>query len=82
MDGEGSGYVAGNPYGQCTRCGLVGRLSDFRREYTGVRVCKDCVDPRPAELTPPNLYPEGVPRRDAQPRMPIVEQEPITGDDL
>jgi hypothetical protein len=82
MQGEGSGYGAGNPYGQCIRCGLVYRLSDFRKEYTGARVCKDCVDPRPAELTPPRIEPEGLPRKDAQPRMPVVEQEPITGEDL
>lgn len=82
MQGEGSGYVAGNPYGQCRRCGMVYRLSAFKDEWTGGKVCVDCWDPRPAEMTPPHVTAEGLPRRDAQPEMPIVEQEPITGDDL
>jgi hypothetical protein len=82
MHGEGSGYVAGDPYGQCVRCALTYRLSEFRTEWTGVRVCKDCVDPRPGDVDPPYIYPEGIPREDAQPKMPEVEQAPITADDL
>lgn len=83
MDGEGSGYVAGNPYGQCIRCGLVGRLNDdFRREWTGVRVCNECWDPRPADTLPPRVGPEGVPRPDAQPEMPAIDQQPVGPDDL
>lgn len=82
MHGEGSGYVAGDPYGQCIRCSLTYRLSEFRTEWTGIRVCKDCVDPRPGDSEPPNIYPEGLPRPDAQPEQPVVEQGPITADDL
>lgn len=82
MQGEGSGYVPGDPYGQCRRCAFVGRLSDFREEWTGGRVCKDCWDPRPDDLNPPDVRPEGVPRPDAQPEMPVVAQGPITPEDL
>lgn len=82
MTGEGSGYVAGDPYGQCRRCGLVYRLSEFRAEWTGARVCDDCHDPKPDDLAPPYVKPEGVPRSDAQPEMPVVEQAPVTADDL
>lgn len=82
MSGEGSGYVAGDPYGQCRRCGFVQRLSKFRAEWTGQRVCTDCWDPKPAELTPPQLTIEGLPRPDAQPEMPVVEQGIVTPDDL
>lgn len=83
MDGEGSGYIAGNPYGQCIRCGFVGRLNnDFRSEWTGARVCKDCCDPRPEDTLPPVTGPEGMPRPDAQPRLPEINATPVTADDL
>lgn len=82
MRGEGSGYVAGDPYGQCRRCGLTYRLSEFRQEWTGGRVCCDCWDPRPAEMSPPHVRAEGLPRPDAQPKMPEVEQQPVEPEDL
>lgn len=82
MTGEGSDYVAGDPYGQCRRCGLVYRLSEFRTNWDGQRLCEDCVDPRPADIDPPHIVPEGQPRPDAQPRMPVVEQGPVEPEDL
>jgi hypothetical protein len=86
MRGEGSGYVPGNPYGQCVRCGLVGGLStDFTKgiEWTGAKVCNDCHDPRPADTYPPHIGPEGMPRPDAQPRLPEVDQpKPIRPEDV
>ena len=83
MDGEGSGYVPGNPYGQCRRCGFVGRLNtDFRTEWTGGKVCKDCWDPRPEDTYPPVVGAEGLPRPDAQPKLPEVDGGTVEPDDL
>lgn len=80
--GEGSGYVPGDPYGQCVRCSLTYRLSEFRSEWTGARVCKDCWDPRPADTLPPYVGPEGQPRPDAQPKQPEIDQQPVDPSDL
>lgn len=83
MDGEGSGYIPGGTYGQCPRCGFVGRLSfDFAQEWNGARFCKDCCDPRPCDTLPPKVGPEGLPRKDALPRLPEVDQRRIGPEDL
>lgn len=71
--------------GECRRCGFVRPLDQFRREWTGQRVCKDCYDPRPADTRPPKYGPEGLPRPDAQPQTdPIFKEDyPIAdGEDL
>jgi hypothetical protein len=60
------------PKGECPRCGLIRRLNEFRKEWTGLRVCRPCFDPKPAELRPPRVKPEGVPLRNAAP-----ETEPV-----
>lgn len=65
-------YVPGGAYGQCPRCAFKVRLNSMRLEWSGLRVCPDCWDPRPEQLTPPVVYPEGTPRPDAQPEMPDV----------
>jgi hypothetical protein len=41
------------------RCGFKYRLNELKKEWTGLRVCKPCFDPRPAELKPPRYKPEG-----------------------
>ena len=46
--------------GECQRCGFVYKLSALRREWTGLKVCNKCWDPRPAETRPPRVKPEGV----------------------
>jgi hypothetical protein len=55
------------PYGECQRCGFKHRLNQLRKEYTGLRVCTPCFDPKPAEMKPPKYKPEGLPRPDAAP---------------
>ncbi len=47
-------------------------------------VCDADYDPRPADLNPPKIGPEGLPRKDARPYPPdlIVEPGDITPDDL
>lgn len=60
-------YQPGGTLGCCDRCGFVRRLAALREEWTGLRVCVECWDPRPADLSPPNLYPEGLPVRNPRP---------------
>lgn len=61
------GYRPGGVWGVCDRCAFKFRLNTLRAEWTGLRVCSECWDPRPAELSPPNVYPEGLPVRNARP---------------
>jgi len=63
-------YQPGGAYGQCPRCGFKKRLNDLRLEWSGLRVCSPCWDPRPDTMSPPVVYPEGLPRPDAQPELP------------
>ena len=35
-------------------------------EWTNLKVCLPCMDPRPPQMTPPNVYPEGIPVFDAR----------------
>jgi hypothetical protein len=73
------------PWGECPRCGFDRRLTEFRKEWTGLRVCKDCYDPKPRDLKPPKYGPEGLPRPDAAPKTePIFKEDyPIAdGEDL
>lgn len=36
-------------------------------EWTGLKVDAKCLDPRPPQMEPPNIYPEGIPFMDARP---------------
>lgn len=56
--------------GYCERCDFRYPLIRIRTEWSGLRVCPDCFDPRPPELSPPNLKPEGVPLPNAAPEPP------------
>lgn len=59
-----------SPYtkGECQRCGFKKNLSDLRKEWTGLRVCGACWDPKPEELTPLRIPPgEGAPKPNAAP---------------
>lgn len=61
------GYSPGATKGICDRCGFEFRLRDLRKEWTGRMVCSDDWDPRPREMTPPRVKPEGVPLPNARP---------------
>ena len=39
----------------------------MRKEWDGLIVCPSCLDPRPPELDPPDIYPEGLPLPDSRP---------------
>lgn len=59
--------------GECQRCGFKYELRALRKEWTGLRVCDSCRDPKPEAFTP--LRPpkgEGAPKRESSP-----ESEPI-----
>jgi hypothetical protein len=73
-----------SPWGICPRCGFKVRLSALRREWTGLRVCGKCHDPRPPDTKPPKVGPEGVPVKGASPEPPIIyrEEGDMGGDDL
>lgn len=75
-------YVPGGAYGQCPRCAFKVRLNTMRLEWSGLRVCPPCWDPRPEQLTPPVVYPEGLPRPDAQPAMPDAFVDDVSPEDL
>lgn len=54
-------------WGICQRCGWQYRLSQLRKEWTNLRVCNSCYDPKPADMSPPKVKPEGLPLPNAAP---------------
>lgn len=68
----------------CDRCGFKYRRSQLRKEWTGLLVCPADYDPKPAELRPPPVRPEGVPVRDPRPEPTPIFRDPddLGGDDL
>lgn len=68
----------------CDRCGFKVHHTKLRKEWTGLMVCPDDWDPRPADTRPPRLKPEGLPIRDARPEPPPIfrEEGELGGDDL
>lgn len=69
-------YIAGAPWGICDRCAgkyrLYGAPDCLRTEWTGLKVCFTCWDPRPPEMTPPKVWPEGVGIPNAKPEPPNI----------
>jgi hypothetical protein len=61
-------YRGGNAWFICDRCGQRWRRSRMQVEWDNFRVCPVCLDPRPPQMTPPDVYPEGLPFLD--PRAP------------
>lgn len=60
-------YIPGNAWAICDRCGQRIRRSEMLTEWTGLKVDARCLDPRPPQMEPPNVYPEGIPFLDARP---------------
>jgi len=77
MSGDYASYVDycykdGEPYGLCDRCNYKRRiLTELKTEWTSLKVCQECLDPKPPQLEAPNVFPEGLPVD--QPR-PNIEQ--------
>ena len=77
--------MAKAPYAECMRCGDKCRIPELRKEWTGLKVCGPCWDPKPPELKPPRYGPEGLPLPGASPQTePIFREDwPIApGEDL
>lgn len=64
-------WIAGDPWHCCPRCGLNYRFSQTQKEYTGLRVCRQCWEP-----LHPQEFVRGIPDkravRDARPEPPDV----------
>ncbi len=78
-------YENGQPWAICDRCGMQRRLKALRTEWTNLRVCDECYDPRPPELDPPRIVPEGLTLPGARPEPPdtfIEDDAPVTPGDL
>jgi hypothetical protein len=60
-------WRAGNAWFICDRCSQRRRRAVMCVEWTNLRVCPPCLDPRPPQMQPPNVYPEGIPFLDARP---------------
>lgn len=60
-------YSPGAVRAICDRCGFEYRLSELRKEWTGLMVCASDYDRKPPELSAPKVKPEGVPKRNARP---------------
>ncbi len=66
-------YIAGGNYYVCDRCCQKRRRSMIAREWTNLMVCRDtCLDPVPPEMTPPRVWPEGLPVPNARPVPPYI----------
>lgn len=69
----------------CDRCGFQLKLYRLSKEWTGLVVCDECWDPRPPQLDPPRIYPEGQPLPDARPEPPdtiLDDDNPVLPEDL
>jgi hypothetical protein len=63
----------GGGWGVCQKCGWKYDLNDLKREWTNLRVCTTCWDPRPPQLSAPSVKPEGLARQDASPEPTFAE---------
>ena len=75
-----SGYNAyrGGPYFVCDVCSQRFRRRDMRVRWDNLRVDAACNDPRPPQMSVPNVYPEGIPFPDA--RTPQDRPDRLTDD--
>lgn len=60
-------YSPGATKAICDRCGFEYRLSELRKEWTGLMVCRADFDPRPRDYTPRPVHPEGLPSPNSRP---------------
>lgn len=79
-------YRSGNAYFTCDRCSGRYRRSQMITEWDGLKVDKNCLDPRPPQMVPPVVYPEGLPFFDARPPQDNPDRltddtflQPVTG---
>ena len=81
MRTEPTGYIAGGWKATCQRCGFNHRNSGIKLEWTGLRVCRECWEPRH-----PQDFVQGIADRQApawtSPEPTPVEVGTITAEDL
>jgi hypothetical protein len=75
-------YAPGGTRALCDRCHFEYRLSELKREWTGLMVCRADYDPRPAELKAPRVKPEGLPKPNARPEFDDEAPNTTTQADL
>jgi hypothetical protein len=59
-------YESGNAWFICDVCGQRFRRSEMLTRWDNLKVDSKCNDPRPPQMFPPNVYPEGMPFPDAR----------------
>ena len=57
----------GGAWAICDRCSQRWRRFQMIEEWDHLKVCPPCLDPRPPQMMPPDVYPEGIPFPDARP---------------
>jgi hypothetical protein len=60
-------WISGDAWFICDRCSQRFRRSEMLVEWTNLRVDAKCLDPRPPQMQPPDVYPEGLPFYGARP---------------
>ena len=60
-------YHPGGAWFICDVCSQRFRRAEMFSRWDNLRVDIKCLDPRPPQMTPPNVYPEGLPFVDARP---------------
>lgn len=63
----GYNIYRGGAYFICDICGQRHRRTQMLVEWDNLRVDKKCWSPPPPQLTPPNVFPEGLPFLDSRP---------------
>lgn len=58
---------SGGAWAICDRCSQRWRRHQMHTEWDHLQVCGPCLDPRPPQMMPPDVYPEGIPFPDARP---------------
>lgn len=51
----------------CDRCGLEFAYLDLKEEWTGLRVCQDCLDPKTKQDFPDTVFPDPEALRNPRP---------------
>ena len=59
-------YLPGGAWFICDRCSGRFRRTDMKIEWTNLRVDAKCLDPRPPQMSVPNVFPEGLPFPDSR----------------
>lgn len=62
-----NGYRPGGGYFCCDVCSQTFRRTQMITQWDGLKVDARCLSPRPPQMTPPDIYPEGIPFMDARP---------------